>query len=85
MCLVASPLASGEDASHETSPPIVCDAAGVDCGPPVCPKAIKAVRARKAELADARHGGSPSKVRKAKRRVAKAKRKRREACEGFVL
>lgn len=82
---IMAPTALAEDRISETSPPISCVAPMVGCGNPMCPLARKAVDRRKAELRDARRDGSPTKVRKAKQRLAKARHERHESCRGSVL
>jgi hypothetical protein len=82
---ILASTASASDRVAVGAPPVIVCLSPVDCGPPACIMALKSIGQRKAALHAARRNGSPSKVRKAKQRLAKARRERREACKGFVL
>lgn len=78
-----APTAVAEDRVADPVP-LPCSGPAVDCGAPTCVIAIDSVRQHKRSLHEARRNGSPSRIRKAKRGLAKAKRRRRADCRGFV-
>lgn len=79
----APPPAMAESRPGDPPPVIVCaDAPLASCGNPMCPIAQKSVGRRKADLDNAHKNGSPTKVRKAKKRLANARQERHESCRG---